>query len=289
MRFKRPGRIRDKGNGIKLETAWNSSDQNFWRFQVQALSNIMPDKLDFPDAELFLQGAQLARFKDWLFFPPDADFQVGRSFHGGIPVIFPWFGPKQNEPKAPSHGWARMANWEVDSSSDDHIALHLEQDEWSIHLSYGFGDVLAVAFSVVNRATQVRSFECALHTYFAVSDVASVEIEGLDGRTFMDKTKDYARQTQSGLVRFDGEVDRVYLDAPSPLRIRDGASGFELRGDWKSAVTWNPGPEKGAAMRDLGEGGWRRFVCLEVGAIADNAVELASGQNWDLTLEVARS
>lgn len=257
----------------------------------------MLQRFQFPDAELLLQGAQLVHFKDWLFFPSNPDFQAGKSFHGGIPVIFPWFGPKRDDAKAPSHGWARNALWTVESQSPQDIALSLDSrslDEaagvwpFRVRLQYRFGDTLNVRFSVENQGAATTTFECALHTYFAVSDSSRVEVEGLNGLTFIDKTQDYARQVQSGAVRFDGEVDRVYLNAPSPLHIRDGATGFELRGDWKSAVTWNPGPEKGASMSDLGADGWKRFVCLEVGAIADNAVSLGANQTWTMNMEVAR-
>ncbi len=246
----------------------------------------MLQKLNFPDAELLLRGAQLTRFKDWLFFPSNPNFEDGKSFHGGIPVIFPWFGPNKNEPNEPQHGWARTELWGVESSSENHVTLHLEHTGWNIHVRYDFGDELKVSFSVQNGEAQTRTFEVALHTYFALSDIASIEVEGLDALTFMDKTEDYARKTQSGPVQFQGEVDRIYLNAPSPLHIKDGVSGFELRGDWKSAVTWNPGQEKAATMSDLGRNDWRHFVCVEVGAVADDAIELAAGQTWTMNLEV---
>lgn len=237
------------------------------------------------------------RFKDWLFFPSNPDFELGKSFHGGIPVIFPWFGPKRDDPHAPQHGFVRTALWKIETQQEEKVVLSLDssglsntQGVWPfrLHLEYHFGDRLAAQVTVENLDETPHQFEFALHTYFAVSDVAGVEIEGLNALTFIDKTRDYARQTQEGVVRFKGEVDRIYLQAPSPLFIRDGARGFELRGDWKSAVTWNPGQEKGTAMSDLGADGWKRFVCLEVGAIADDAVELGAGQTWTMNLEVAR-
>ena len=64
---------------------------------------------------------------------------------------------------------------------------------------------------------------------------------------------------------------------------------MELSGVWKSAVTWNPGEEKAAAMSDLGPEEWRRFACLEVGVIGDNAVELGAGQSWEMQVRVALS
>lgn len=248
----------------------------------------MLQKLDFPDAQLFLQGAHLTHFKDWLFLSSRSHFEEGRSIRGGIPVVFPWFGPNKNDPALPQHGWARTAKWEIESQSQSNATLRLARDQWEVRLSFDFGDPLQIQFSARNVGEQPRSFECALHTYFAVSDIARVEIEGLDGREYIDKPNHFVRQKQNGPLYFTGEVDWVFPDAPSPISIRDGETGYELRGDWNSAVVWNPWKDKAAAMSDLGDDEWRRFVCVEVGAVAEGAVELSAGEMWNMSLEISR-
>jgi len=248
----------------------------------------MLQKLDFPDAQVYLQGAHLTRFKDWLFLSSRSHFEEGRAIRGGIPIVFPWFGSNKEDANAPQHGWARTAEWEIFSRSESEVALRLERDEWEIELSYDFGDQLEATFWVRNKAEQARTFECALHTYFAVSNIAQVEIEGLDGREFIAKSRGNVREVQRGPIRFAGEVDWVFPKAHGPVSIRDGATGYELRGTWKSAVVWNPWNEKAAAMSDLGQDEWRRFVCVEVGAIAEDAVELSAGGMWVMSLEISR-
>ncbi|BCM93074.1 putative glucose-6-phosphate 1-epimerase [Abditibacteriota bacterium] len=248
----------------------------------------MLQKLVFPDAELYLQGAHLTRFKDWLYLSSRSHFAEGKAIRGGIPVVFPWFGPKRDDASAPQHGWARTSLWNIEGQSQSSALLAVRNDEWYVRLHYGFGDTLTVTVEVQNLATKARSFELALHSYFTVSDVTKVQIEGLDSLTYRDKTRGNERFTQSGTLHFEGEVDRIYLNAPSPLHIVDGMQGYELRGDWASAVTWNPGATKAAQMSDLGEGEWQNFVCLEVGAIADNAIELAPQATWTMNVEVSR-
>ncbi len=248
----------------------------------------MLQKLEFPAAELYIQGAHLTGYKDWLYLSSRSHFAEGKAIRGGIPVIFPWFGPKQGVPNAPQHGWARTAQWQIESQSSSDIALTLSQDNWLLQLQYAFSDTLSVRADVQNLGTIPRSFELALHSYFAVSDVTSVEIEGLDSLTYIDKTQSNERFVQNGKVHFGGEVDRVYLRAPSPLRILDGAHSYELRGNWASAVTWNPGATKAVTMSDLGTGEWQNFVCLEVGALADDAIELASQEIWTMSAEISR-
>jgi hypothetical protein len=65
------------------------------------------------------------------------------------------------------------------------------------------------------------SFTAALHTYFAVSSVDDVVVEGLSGVTYMDSLADGAEVVQGGPVVFDREVDRIYLGAPdAAIKVR---------------------------------------------------------------------
>jgi glucose-6-phosphate 1-epimerase len=84
-------------------------------------------------AEIFLQGAQISRFKrknqaPILFLSKQASYKQGQSLRGGIPICWPWFGQleKNNEiitrqykdsmiESMPAHGFARTMNWELDS------------------------------------------------------------------------------------------------------------------------------------------------------------------------------
>lgn len=66
-------------------------------------------------ASLCLQGAHLTSWKpegheDCLFLSPNAAFVPGKAIRGGIPVCWPWFGPRKG---APSHGIARISEWRL--------------------------------------------------------------------------------------------------------------------------------------------------------------------------------
>jgi glucose-6-phosphate 1-epimerase len=58
------------------------------------------------------------------------------------------------------------------------------------------------------------SFTAALHTYFAVSSIDAVTVEGLSGVTYTDSLAGGSQVVQEGPVVFDKEVDRIYLEAP---------------------------------------------------------------------------
>ena len=255
----------------------------------QQLQNQQLELLRSPDADVYLQGAHLARFRDWLFLSPQSNFAPGKAIRGGVPICFPWFGPKTGDPDAPQHGVARTALWEVENVADDAVTLVLATEDWRARMTLGFAGDLRMRFEVENLSYVPLEFECALHTYYAVSDVRNVTVRGLDGKIYLDKTDDYARITQSGDVTFEGETDRAYVDAPGPIAIDDGARTLEIVGasGWRSTVVWNPGSEVAARMKDLGADNWRRFVCVECGALADDSIALAPGETYVLDVSVA--
>ena len=244
-----------------------------------------------PDAEVYLQGAQLTRFRDWLFLSSRSNFVSGQPIRGGVPICFPWFGPKTGDPDAPQHGVARTALWEAENVADDALTLALTTEDWRARMKFGFGDQLQMRFEVENLSYVPFEFECALHTYYAVADVRGVTIAGLDGKTYLDKPDAMRRKVQHGAVTFGGETDRVYLDAPGPIAIRDAARTIDITGaaGWRSTVVWNPWERVAAQMKDLGAGQWPHFVCVECGAIADDAITLAPGETYVLDVSVGVS
>ena len=255
----------------------------------QSTHNGELELLRSPDADIYLQGAHLTRFRDWLFLSEASHFAAGKTIRGGVPVIFPWFGPNVTDAKLPQHGWARTALWQIENVADDAITLSVPSQSWRVHMKFDFGDTLRMRLEIENQSEVAQSFECALHTYFAVDDARNVIISGLDGKTYLDKTENYARKTQSGDVALRGQTDRVYLESPGPIAIRDGARTIHINGQsgWRSTVVWNPWQQVAAGIEDLGADDWERYVCVECGAIADDKVTLAPGENYTLDIAVA--
>ena len=254
----------------------------------QSTRNGELELLSSPDADIYLQGAHLTRFRDWLFLSESSKFAAGKSIRGGVPVIFPWFGPNKTDATLPQHGWARTAIWQVEAVADDEVTFAVQSHRWQVRLKFDFGEQLRLRFEVENQSELAQNFECALHTYFAVDDARNVVISGLDGVTYLDKTENYARKTQSGDVALSGETDRVYLDSGGPIAIDDGARTIHIAGasGWRSTVVWNPWEKAAAQMSDLSD--WRKFVCVECGAIADDAITLEAGASYvlDVAIEV---
>jgi glucose-6-phosphate 1-epimerase len=254
--------------------------------------------LDGVVGELYLQGAQVTawRLRDErpvLFTSPNSSFAPGRAIRGGIPIIFPWFGPSRHAPTAPQHGFARTATWHLDgvetagsksltmtlSLTDGDVGSTIWPEPFRAIYTVTFAQTLSLQLAVQNRARRQIVFEEALHTYFAISDIRDIAISGLAGTTYIDKTDAARRKPQTAeLVTITAETDRVYLDTRARCVTEDRGWGRHVvieKDGAASTVVWNPWAEKAAAMADLGDPAWRGMVCVEAGNIADNEVLLA--------------
>ena len=255
--------------------------------------------LDGVTGELYLQGAQVTAWqpadeRPVLFTSPNSAFAPGQAIRGGVPIVFPWFGPSRRSPTAPQHGFARTATWRLDgvetagggsltltlSLGDDDVGSPFWPERFRATYIVTFAQTLSLSLAVQSHATHPIVFEEALHAYFAISDIAEVAISGLAGATYIDKTDAARRKLQiADLVTITAETDRVYLDTPGQCVIEDRGwhRRIVIRKDGAaSSVVWNPWAEKATAMGDLGDPAWRGMVCVESGNIADNEIRLGA-------------
>ena len=259
--------------------------------------------------ELYLQGAQVTAWqpageRPVLFTSPNAVFAPGTAIRGGIPIIFPWFGPNRHAPSAPQHGFARTATWHLDavetvgtesltltlSLGDVDVGSRFWSEPFRAIYTVTFARTLSLRLAVQNRAASPMTFEEALHSYFAVSDITAIAICGLVGTTYIDKTEAGRRERQGTTLVIGAETDSVYLDTPARCVIED--RGWRRRiviekNGAASTVVWNSWAEKGAAMPDLGDPAWRGMVCVETGNVADDEVRLSARNEHQMSTVVA--
>jgi glucose-6-phosphate 1-epimerase len=249
--------------------------------------------------ELYLQGAHVTAWQPQgarpvIFTSDRANFAPGKAIRGGIPVVFPWFGPHPTDPNLPQHGFARTAAWQLDDvrADADGVALQLSLSRDGFGLTYRvvFGATLDLTLTVHNTTTNPVTFEEALHSYFAVANVERVSVTGLENCAFRDKTEGMQKRSPAGIaLSFVKETDRVYLDVPDQLSIVDPDWDRHIRiakSNAASTITWNPWPEKAAAMSDLGADNWRGMVCVETGNVDDNRVHLPAGGTHRMTTRI---
>lgn len=217
-----------------------------------------------------------------LFMSRESLFAPGKPIRGGVPVIFPWFGAKPDNPAAPSHGLARISEWNVESSTPAALTLRLNLNEFALCYRVSISGELRLALEVENKSAEPARFEEALHTYLAVSDVRRVTIEGLAGATYLDKVDGFKQKTQDAPpIRISGETDRVYLNTRATCIVHDPGARRRIvvsKTGSDSTVVWNPWIAKAKALPDFGDDEWPQMLCIETANVAANAVTLAPGQ-----------
>lgn len=256
-------------------------------------------------AHIYLHGAHVTEYAvggapDLLFLSAKSHFEEGKPIRGGIPIIFPWFGARADDPASPAHGFARTMDWElvdVRPGTDGSIAVVLElgrtpetekswpHDFW-LRYVVTVGTTLGLSLQVKNNDAAALKFEEALHTYLAVGDVGHVTVEGLAGADYLDKTDGGRRKLQpGGPIAIAGETDRVYLNTAGAVTVRDAAIPRTLvvnKDNSAATVLWNPWIAKAQAMADFGDDEWPRMLCVETANVADNAITLAPGQSHQM-------
>ena len=252
-------------------------------------------------AEFYLYGAHLTQWtptghEPALYLSPRSGFTPGKPIRGGIPLVFPWFGPAATSPiqtpeGAAQHGFARVSPWSLRfaafAGEDLHLSAVLDQTEavralgftgFELAIEIVLGRTLAVRLTAANTGEAPFHYEDVLHAYLHVGDSREVSVEGLEGTNYLDKTDDFKQKTQSEpALRFVGEVDRPYLNTVAPLAVVDPALRRRLRVEKKGSrttVTWNPGEALAAKLPDLLLEEWNRFVCIEPGNVAGDLVTL---------------
>ena len=248
-------------------------------------------------ARLTSYGAQVCEWtpagqaSSALFLSPRAVFAAGKAIRGGVPVCFPWFAAHATDPSKPAHGFARTRVWRIgdvtrDETGDVRIAFHLAADretrgvwdgEFAASLTVSLGAALSMTFEVENTGAADMTYEIALHSYLAVGDVEKTRVHGLERTRFLDKVRGLRDATTGDdPLTFRGEVDRIFVDTRSTCTVDDPMLARRIRIEKTNSlatVVWNPGPQKGPAVADLGES-WRRFVCVETANSRPHAVHL---------------
>ncbi|NGY05331.1 D-hexose-6-phosphate mutarotase [Solimonas terrae] len=247
-------------------------------------------------AEISAHGAQVVSWRprrggERLYLSGKAQAGPGQTIRGGVPVVFPQFA---FEGELPKHGFVRNVPWSLLAHGDGHVRYGLHEDARTLALwPHAFaaelsvevhGDTLRIGLKIRNTGDRAFRFTAALHSYLRVEDIGRARIAGLQGLRYRDKVRGDSDHVESRAeLGIDGEVDRIYFDATSPLTMRDGMHGLDIRHEgFADTVVWNPGVDKAAELHDLDDGGWQRMLCIEAAAIGE-PVELQPGQAWSGT------
>jgi glucose-6-phosphate 1-epimerase len=249
-------------------------------------------------AEIYLHGAHVTDFQlngqpALLFMSQCSRFARNQPIRGGIPIILPWFGPREGEP---AHGFARQVDWELHETSalpEGGATLRFCLPDTSAGAMWPpftanyvvtVTDKLTLELIVTNCSRDRQfTFENCLHTYFHVGDIAQVSVVGLKGAGYLDKVENYAPKTEAtDAIVISSEVDRTYLDTTGAVEIRDRSLKrkvlVEKLGS-NSTVVWNPWIAKSQQMPDFGDDEYTQMVCVESGNVGRNKITLPPGRS----------
>jgi glucose-6-phosphate 1-epimerase len=228
-------------------------------------------------------------------------FAPGVPLRGGVPLVFPWFGANAEDPTAASHGFARLADWELlwARVEDEDVlvtfrlkdTLDTRSSPWAHQFEAIYtvtvGRRLGLSLTVTNRDRKPFTYEEALHTYLAVSDIHHTSVTGLEGARYIDKVAGTTVDATGEPIRFDGETDRIYLAGPGTVTVNDPAAGRALNVSGEGSgttVVWNPWVDKAAKMSDFGDAEWTSMVCVETSNVQDSAVTVDPGESHTTTV-----
>ncbi|KAL1806005.1 hypothetical protein DCAR_0831754 [Daucus carota subsp. sativus] len=291
----------DRGTAVAVSKDKNGTDQVLLQTNRGA------------SAQVSLHGGQVLSWKnergeELLFTSSKAIFKPPTAVRGGIPICFPQFG---NRGALEQNGFARNKIWVFDESppplqpSDSNGKAYVdllfkpsEEDlkawphsfEFRLRVSLAYDGGLSLISRIRNINSKPFSFSFSYRTYFSVSDISEVRVEGVETLDYLDNLCNKERFTEQGdALTFESEVDRVYLSSGSVIAVFDHEKKrtFVIRKEGlPDVVVWNPWEKKAKAIVDLGDEEYKQMLCVD-GAAVEKPIALRPGEEWTGRLELS--
>eukprot|EP00249_Psilotum_nudum_P011039 c22932_g2_i1 orf=219-1211(-) len=261
--------------------------------------------------QIHLFGGQVTSWKnvsgeESLFMSSKAVFKPPMAIRGGIPICFPQYS---NLGLTEQHGFARNRLWSIDNDpsplsisnnkatvdlilkpNEDDLKIWPHCFELRLRVALGSGGEISLITRVRNIDSKPFSFTIGLHTYFSVSDISEVRIEGLETLDYLDNLQNRKHLTeQADALTFESEVDRIYLNTPTKIAIIDHEKKrtFVLKKEGlPDAVVWNPWEKKAKTLTDFGDDEYKHMLCVQAAAIS-KSVTLKPGEEWKGRQEIS--
>ncbi|WP_082971741.1 aldose epimerase family protein [Rheinheimera sp. SA_1] len=229
-----------------------------------------------------------------LWLSPKAVWQNQQPIRGGVPICWPWFGKVDArlladiEPaaltslKLPNHGLVRTRFWQ---KTNQQITADAVMIEFSISVSDipWTSETVTLRYQVKLDQQLTLTLSCdthiaqqaALHSYFTVADSRQTQVQPLP-LEFYDKVSDAQQHSNSDVLHFVGEIDRVYPSTADSLMLIDNNTTLRISQHGHDAsVLWNPAAAKAATSADIPADQWSDFVCVESAKLSVTATPLA--------------
>jgi glucose-6-phosphate 1-epimerase len=237
---------------------------------------------DGAEAIVTLYGAHLVSWKaadgrERMFLSAKSALDGSKAIRGGVPVIFPQFAARGTGMR---HGFARVLPWRLADSGvvdGEAFAVFALTDadlpaqiaaQWPYRFALSLrvaikASELTMTLEVHNHGDAPFPFAAALHTYHLVDDVSAVRIDGV----------------QASTITIHDKLDEVFEGVGGTLSLESGAGTLRLEQQgFTDAVVWNPGAADTAALVDMENDEYKRFVCIEPAFLEPATLE--PGESW---------
>jgi glucose-6-phosphate 1-epimerase len=253
--------------------------------------------VDHPLAKALIaeQGAHLISYipvgyPEQLWISRDSLYEPGKAIRGGVPICWPWFGKLGT----PSHGFARISNWTLNSCRTDDSCVVLDFElthemvdnspfPFQVNYRITIGRQLTLSLTSKNTGLTDMPITGALHTYFAMKrDQACVY--GL-GEHYQDSLQSgkACRETEFTL---EESTDRIYTDTDQTLLMHHDKQRTRISHYGNdSVVVWCVSPEQVASMADMHAGADKEYLCVEA-AITQQPVMIEPGISYLLEQQI---
>ena len=145
-------------------------------------------------------------------------------------------------------------------------SLQLWPFAFTATIDFIVGKTLEVKLTVINSGNQVFEYSDALHTYFNISDIAGISIEGLHEATYYDGFDMELKVQDAGSLHFETETNRRYVNHLADCTINDSGYSRKIhlnKTGSKITVIWNPGEAVTKTIGDIAPDGYKTFICVE--------------------------
>ena len=256
------------------------------------------------NAKIALQGAHIFEHKrqgcdDVLWLSETSAFEEGVAIRGGIPICWPRFGTLDKT--LPAHGFSRTTMFELGDvleldESTSQVTLLLEDSEetreiWNhsfrLEVVFTISNSLTVEMKTTNKDREEFMITQALHTYFDISHIDDVKIEGLENKPYLDTLRD-KKHIQDEEFIINAECDRVYQEVDKDIVLKDKNRALVLNAmGSSSAVVWNPWIEKGSRMSGMRADAYKEFVCIETANAFDDFIIIKPSESHSLKVTLS--
>jgi glucose-6-phosphate 1-epimerase len=184
---------------------------------------------------------------------------------------------------------------ETSSSLQGETTIRLQlksSEETKVYWPYDFvadltvfvGEKLMVTLKITNTSSVPFEYGCALHSYYSVSSIDNITLEGLENTKYINQLQpgDFIQEEaalkiqQAETRHYQNTESTVILDDPYFRRRIEIAKAGSL-----VTTVWNPWAEACAKIPDLPDEAYHSFVCVESVNAFKDIIRLAPGESHE--------